>query len=547
MSFTGLAANQAVSYGNLQDAVNNGIFTLISTIPSPTNRESTKSVVSAGVSGFNPNYPPYASKTSNQLVVKGDIYNTGTVTLSPQYGMYFTAVSGTNIPSFSYPVNHLATSNYINQIPPQTISISLAGTRVTTPLNLSVYVDNSLISCQDITYNGAQTKTVTLPNYIYAPSSLFIAIDSGACSVTPPPPNFTNMAFTSAAISRNTGQYQVLAQTSSYYNTPGYLYTSSDYGSTWTQRGTYGYWSKIAISGDGQYMLAVEYGSGYAWKSSNYGASWYQITNFPAPVSPYTGGVVTALQKQNFKSAALSDNGAKQCIVTQITQFSDTISTEGYDLISVIWISNDYGVTWFQSPYQVYSRNVGYNGEIFNAVTMDSTGSYIYIAEGEVAGPYGFVFYSIDGGTNFNIASGSQNGANITDIATISDGSVISATSFSSQNYTYVLRSTNYGASFNRINHGSPSGIDQNSWYRCCIFKFNSTEVDTFITPNYTSPIFYSPINSAYTTPYVYPWTNTITQNWTSLNCSNSGTYMIMTARVGAWKSTNAGATFTQL
>ena len=77
MSFNGLAPNQAVSYGNLQDGVNNGIFTLIATIPSPPNRESTKSVVSASVTGFNPNYPPYASKASNQLVVKGDIYNTG--------------------------------------------------------------------------------------------------------------------------------------------------------------------------------------------------------------------------------------------------------------------------------------------------------------------------------------------------------------------------------------------------------------------------------------------------------------------------------------
>ena len=540
MSWASLATNQAISYANLQDAVDTGVFTLISSI-SPTSQQSTKDYVSTHVSGFNPNYPPYAVKANNQLIVKGDIYNTGTVTLSPQYGMYFQSISGsgTGFPTFTYPVNYLQVVNYVNSISSQYLYIYLDGVMYTSPLNLSVYVNDVLISCQNIYSAGYQALSILLPNAINAPSTLYITINSGACSVTPPPPNFTDMAFAASAISRVTGQYQLLAQASVYNASQGYIFKSSDYGVSWTQLSSlYNYWQKVAISGNGQYMLAVAYGNGAAWRSSDYGATWTQITNFPAPKSVYgAGNTITPLQAQNFYGAGISGNGANQCIVTAITEFQDSASLTGKSLISVIWISSDYGATWIQSPWQAMSRSIGYNGEIFNAVTIDSSGSYIYVAVGDIGGPYGYVLRSADGGTNFSIATGSSNGANINDISIIADGSVISATSYSSQNYSRVIYSNNYGVSFSMINHASPSGIDQDAWYRCCIFKYAS-EVDVFATTNYANNVKYAS-NLLLSTPYMYNWVQNLVKRFTSLSCSENGYYMIAATTQGVWKSVN--------
>lgn len=71
MSWAGLAYNQTVSFNNLQDAVNNGVFMLKSTIPS-----STKQITKAEANTYvyiDTSYAPYAAKASNQLVVKSNL------------------------------------------------------------------------------------------------------------------------------------------------------------------------------------------------------------------------------------------------------------------------------------------------------------------------------------------------------------------------------------------------------------------------------------------------------------------------------------------
>lgn len=68
MSWSGIANNQAVSCNNLQDAVNNNIFTLKSAIPS-----SEKLVTKTEASGYvnlDETYAPFAADASNQLIVK---------------------------------------------------------------------------------------------------------------------------------------------------------------------------------------------------------------------------------------------------------------------------------------------------------------------------------------------------------------------------------------------------------------------------------------------------------------------------------------------
>jgi len=80
MSWAGLANNQIVSFNNLQDAVTNGYFTALATIP-VSNEEITKTDASTYVN-CDPTYYLFAAKTSNQLIAKRDLVTTTTTTTS---------------------------------------------------------------------------------------------------------------------------------------------------------------------------------------------------------------------------------------------------------------------------------------------------------------------------------------------------------------------------------------------------------------------------------------------------------------------------------
>ncbi len=71
MSWASIANNQTVSFNNLQNAVNNGVFTQKTSIPA-SNEQITKADADTYVN-INTSYGPYAAKASNQLVVKSDL------------------------------------------------------------------------------------------------------------------------------------------------------------------------------------------------------------------------------------------------------------------------------------------------------------------------------------------------------------------------------------------------------------------------------------------------------------------------------------------
>lgn len=85
MSWSGIASNQCVSRNNLQDAVNNGVFTLKNSIPAGT-KQITKNEAEYYVN-LNTAYAPLAAKTFNQLVVKSNLQ--GCVNLPYAYTLYF--------------------------------------------------------------------------------------------------------------------------------------------------------------------------------------------------------------------------------------------------------------------------------------------------------------------------------------------------------------------------------------------------------------------------------------------------------------------------
>lgn len=71
MSWAGIANNQTVSFANLKDAVDNGIFYSKQT-QSTSNEQITKTDAGNYVY-LNESYSPYANKASNQLVVKSNL------------------------------------------------------------------------------------------------------------------------------------------------------------------------------------------------------------------------------------------------------------------------------------------------------------------------------------------------------------------------------------------------------------------------------------------------------------------------------------------
>lgn len=87
MSWAGLANNQAITLNNLANAVSTGVFTAKTSIPA-SQKCITKSEANTYVNIWT-GYGPYASKASNQLVVKSNLIATDIseirVTNNPTY------------------------------------------------------------------------------------------------------------------------------------------------------------------------------------------------------------------------------------------------------------------------------------------------------------------------------------------------------------------------------------------------------------------------------------------------------------------------------
>ena len=101
MSWAGIANNQTVTFNNLQDAVNTGVFTAKAAIP-----VSQKCITKTDANDYvniNTSKDTYAAKAPNQLVYKADLVAsspTNTIIYVPSSGLYplsgesFTSTSG---------------------------------------------------------------------------------------------------------------------------------------------------------------------------------------------------------------------------------------------------------------------------------------------------------------------------------------------------------------------------------------------------------------------------------------------------------------------
>ena len=253
-----------------------------------------------------------------------------------------------------------------------------------------------------------------------------------------------NLNLTGVAVS-NSGRFQTAVVQGNTTTTPpqeGYIYTSLDFGNTWVQNSNApsNGWYGVAISGSGQYQLALsntyksEPNNGYLYTSQDYGQTW---TPRKEP------------GEQLWLNGAISATGQVQTAVVFGTITSDDV-LPGY-----IYLSKDYGGTWTQVP------NVS---DYFNCIALSACGRYLTAGAQNcnyapaIPKP---LYTSSDGGTNWCILNSQTD--NWLHIAMSANGQYQCALSYQQEEDSvesgYAYRSCDFGKTWKRI-----KSLPQNYW-----------------------------------------------------------------------------------
>lgn len=549
MSWNSLVYNQCISFNNLQDACNLGLF--FNTQPIPvSNKEITKQnfqdyiLVPPSVS----QYPPYVKKVQNQLITEGDIAVYGDITLAPNYGVYFTAVDYydfiTQVPIglFTYPVYSTTTSQYYSTFGVTGYSylyVTIDGTS-TSPsgfISVTLSVNGNVIGAGTFTYtSGLQATVVSFPNdIVYAPNSVQITIIDG--QAVPQNVSFQNqnggIPITSVLASRGSGQYQMVATGSNGSRInflTGSLYRSIDYGATFQKASGYTeyYWDRIAMSDTGQYMLASSL-NGPLFLSSNSGASYTNIT------SRIRGNAT-----EYFEGVGMSGNGQYMIVCYEVSG-SGGCATR---------ISNNYGAA---GSWSVLSEA---GDQFIQGIAISNDGQYMYLSYTS-GGIVGYVLRSTNYGVSWQaISVGTQY---VRDVSCSSDGSTVVVTG-AVQNYgaAYLTRgfmftSTNYGASYTSIQ----TGDYLQNWYRVgqlytstspsgygTVMTYLAPAINQVTYPVETYPSGGNPLGSVVNGSVSGMGQKIFTDYAVG---GTDGPYRLIGSTTGLFRSTNGGGSWTQL
>ena len=557
MSWNTLLPNQCISFNNLQDACNTGLFFSSQPIPVSTEQITKQDFEDyILVPGSVTNYPPYVNKSQNQLIVKSNVALYGDATLVPNYGISFTGVYyydfAYTVPVgiWSLPASSTQTSQYYSEFssagyPYLYIEVDGTSTSPAGFFSVTFSVNGNIVSTGTFYYvSGAQYTIVYLNNTIvYAPNSIELTIIDG--QATPINVNFQDqnggIPINAVSMNRGSGQYQMVATGSDGRNIgflQGSLYRSIDYGATWqaSSTNTLYYWQRIAMSDTGQYMIASSL-NGPLFLSTNYGASYTDVTTR-----------IRGNATEYFEGTGMSGNG--QYIIVCYELGNSQYSTK---------ISNNYGApgSWSVISGISYAGAPIYqNGDSIQGVAISNDGQYIYLSYTDDFS--GAVYKSSNYGATWQIVyPGTQY---VRDISCSSDGSTVvvtGATSGYGGGYLsrgWIFKSTNYGASYTSIQTGNSN---LRNWYRVGQL-YTSTSPSGYGTvmtyagdyPNQaidaaeTYPLggdsLGSVVNSSLTGMGTRPFTD----------CAVGGTdgvYRLLGSTTGLFRSTNGGGSWTQL
>jgi hypothetical protein len=539
MSFASIANNQCVSCNNLQDAITNAPF-YAPAYPSNPVPVSTKQItkqefedyILAPLSISYPTiaqYPPFANKLPNQLVVKGDIYFTGTITMEPAYGIYFTGSTNYNLAAFSYPVTTITTINYDWYIGADNGSgfgflISLDGT-VSSPssyAHVTIYSNNQIVDqCDVFNSSGPQDVILSFPYDIYAPSAVRVVVEDGGINNGVVDVKFP---ISSVAVSRTTGQYQVVASAKAgpqfLDNLQGYIYRSIDYGVNFQKVGgqqstLIGYWSSIAISDTGEYVVAGEQ-YGKLIFSSDYGASFTDITsNIPSCDYPNPLAI---------SNVSISGDGEHiiVCLFPSLCGASSPTSRS--------YLSNDFGAS-FSLAIDEDEQN---EQNSFFVSEINSDGSLMVISTQTG------ISKSVNNGASWTSVTFGTQGISKRGISMTSSGAVIGLIGAD------IYTSTNSGSSFSTFVASAYRGI--------AVFNNGSNRFYTlYYSANAVYPIYQS--GASFATPLTAV-TGPGNKQWWAISASDDGQYILAgTCNYNSgnnntnelWRSNNGGASWIKI
>jgi hypothetical protein len=530
MAFSDLAENQCVSFNNLNSGVSQGYFDAKTTIPSSTEM-ATKSDCNTYID-IETLYPPFASKSNNQLVVKRDLKdNVAIIEITNNFfegTITDVTVNGVSIYGASFPLDiGNGTQGYTEQIGTYDVVLYYADANL--PSNYArCYDSNYNTVCVDgFSSSGPGPYYVTFSSQ--SVSSIYpVSIMTGDGSCTAPiPPQIGDQPVGSVAVNRGSGQYMAMAA-SSLINTTnargGGIFVSSNYGSTWTFRAFIAYWGFVRMSDNGQYMIAMP-NYGQAYMSSDYGVNWSMITSTVS-----FGGSTVSVGFGSFSDACISGDGQYMIII------NNTAGTSAQP--RCVFLSSNYGASWS------VTKSFSFDDKNINGVDISSNGAYMFLAkEGEI-------LRSTNYGSSWSSVTGFDASITVQDVKCVADGSKVIAaktgSSFGINTSTpnYLMTSSDYGSSWSNVTSGSGS---LKAWSTCEINTSNSgtgygicdtRDVSLVLNSTYigkTNSSSYSDLTSAGL------------RIWTSISNSDNGQYILAGVYNGLFLSNNYGSSFTQI
>jgi hypothetical protein len=392
MSWSGLANNQTISFTNLKDAVDTGVFPSKAAITPSLEQVTVQDVLTytyATVTGDRPlnNLPIKDSLTKQAYLVR--ISGDGTTSSLACSTLVATEVAyiDTPAPAFGtifYADDTLTTiydmTGYSNLFIKFYNSVDGLFYRCRVDLSIST-VDNTPFAC-------TSTPDPIPPTPAPYPYKIWGAKDDYASLSEDGGLGFTGYSGLSTSDYINTigasddGVYLCVGKNVSPTTTNGRMYISNDSGSTWTAvdlmslvTGTFSginYW-KVAVSSTGQYMMATitatQSSSAYIYffKSSNYGSTWSFINQYGSS----SGG-----------GCGMSADGTYQTFVFRNSN---------------------------NNSYRYYSSNSGSTFTLssaspetyFTDIKMSSTGTYQILSGNDGGTGGGRIFVSSNSGSSF--------------------------------------------------------------------------------------------------------------------------------------------------